>query len=407
MSNVEKQYENLIKAADNISKAENVNVPEAEKEVDIDAIAKELNEASADTYIPANYQPTKEDLELEKVPHTVYAEVDPISGKIGNTFREEEVTKSSSNIDDLIDDTLFHKNPEDIEITEDSITESLKDFFPTYQPKDTFGLLEAVKQYQKGAKISYFNALPDSIKTEVDKLIAGSNIGYATQREARNYVAETLLDAIVTNAYSESISVDFSKALENTYKEMWDETKDTFSQYNNDQREMFTNHILKKAEEVKESDPEKYKLYLSCYDMFKEAYTFEHMMDMYKSGIRIKKIELEKFKRTCNEWINKYKDSKMIINNIYDVYPLLVTYLNAKGYDYKEEYIKIFMIVFMKYTEKMSPDKVDEHILMYYFIKNILSIKYHNDTDEKENKFYDEVLRNVIKALDIIKERVK
>ena len=55
----------------------------------------------------------------------------------------------------------------------------------------------------------------------------------------------------------------------------------------------------------------------------------------------------------------------------------------------------------------MSPDKVDEHILMYYFIKNILSIKYHNDTDEKENKFYDEVLRNVIKALDIIKERVK
>jgi len=407
MSNVEKQYENLIKAADGISEAENVNVPEAEKDVDIDKIAKELDEAAADTYVPANYKPTEEDLALEKVPHTVYAQVDPISGKIGTTISEEEVTKSSSNIDDLIDETLFHTNPDEVEITEEAIQESLKDFFPAYQPKDTFGLIEAVKQYQKKAKISYFNALPDSIKSEIDKLIAGSNIGYATQREARNYVAESLLDAIVSNAYSDSISVDFSKALENTYKEMWDETKDTFSQYNNDQREMFTNHILKKAEEVKDSDPEKYKLYMSCHEMFKEAYTFEHMMDMYKSGIRIKKIEIEKFKRTCNDWINKYKDSKMIINNIYDVYPLLVSYLTAKGYDYKEEYIKIFMIIFMKYTEKMSPDKVDEHILMYYFIKNILSIKYHNDTDEKENKFYNEVLANVIKALDIIKERVK
>lgn len=407
MSNVEKQYENLLKAADSISEAENVNVPEAEKGVDIDAIAKELNEASADTYIPANYKPTEEDLKLEKEPHTVYAQVDPISGKIGNTISEEEITKSSSNIDDLIDESLFNTNPEESEITESAIQEALKEFFPTYKPKDTFGLLEAAKQYQKGAKISYFNALPDSIKSEIDKLIAGSNLGYATQREARNYVAEGFLDAIVTNAFSDSISVDFSKALENTYKEMWDETKDTFSQYNNDQREMFTNHILKKAEEVKESDPEKYKLYMSCYDMFKESYTFEHMMDMYKSGIRIKKIELEKFKRTCNEWINKYKDSKMIINNIYDIYPLLVSYLKVKGYNYKDDHIKIFMIVFMKYTEKMSPDKVDEHILMYYFIKNILSIKYHNDTDEKENKFYNEVLENVIKALDIIKERVK
>lgn len=407
MSNVEKQYENLMKAADNVAKAENLKAPEVENDTIVDKIAKELDESSADIYVPANYKPTEEDLQLEKVPHTVYAEVDPISGKIGNTISEEEVTKSSSNVDDLIDETLFKTNPEDVEITEEAIVEALQDFFPTYKEKDTFGLIEAAKQYQKGAKISYYNALPESIKLEIDKLISGSNIGYATQREARNYVAEGLLDAIVSNSLANSVSVDFSKALENTYKEMWDETKDTFSQYNNDQREMFTKHILDKAEEVKDTDPKKYKLYMSCYENFKEAYTFEKMMEMYKSGIRIKKIELEKFKRTCNDWINKYKDSKMIINNIYDIYPLLTSYLVAKGYDYTETHVKIFMIVFMRYTEKMSPDNVDEHILMYYFIKNILSIKYHNDTDEKENAFYKEVLENVVKALDIIKERTK
>ena len=53
----------------------------------------------------------------------------------------------------------------------------------------------------------------------------------------------------------------------------------------------------------------------------------------------------------------------------------------------------------------MSPDNVDEHVYMYYFIKNILSLKYYNKDDEEEIKFYDKVRQNLIKFLELIEEK--
>lgn len=126
--------------------------------------------------------------------------------------------------------------------------------------------------------------------------------------------------------------------------------------------------------------------------MFVESYTYTKMLDMYlhTGKLRVKKIELEKFVKTCNSWIQRYSNHKMTINNLSDTLPVL-----AAHFKFSEDTLKRFVIIFTKYAMNMSPDVLNEHVYMYYFIKNILSLNYYNHEDEKESAFYDTVKENI------------
>lgn len=371
------------------------NVMGIEEETVDDGDISELLGSSDDTFDDdfsdlEDYTPTDEDLEMEKKPQTITVNVDPVSGKINNVLAPEK------RFEDLTVEQLLELDYDQIEkdlpIKEENIVDTLQTAFPNFNPSDLNGFLKALDAYRKKEKRSYFNMLPESFKKQIDMIIGTAQIGYASQKEARNYVLEGLFDQIIQDNYLNSMMLDLNKSLEESYKQLYDETKGEFSKYNNNQRYIYETYMLEYADKIQETDPEKADECRKIHDMFVESYTYTKMLDMYlhTGKLRVKKIELEKFVKTCNSWIQRYSNHKMTINNLSDTLPVL-----AAHFKFSEDTLKRFVIIFTKYAMNMSPDVLNEHVYMYYFIKNILSLNYYNHEDEKESAFYDTVKENI------------
>lgn len=402
MPTMDEKYSNLLKASEILTDAEELT-DDTVNEISecMDEIGEETGENPSKL---GDYIPTEEDLNMEKIPQQIDVNIDPVTGKINNVIAPETYKDHKLTLDELLE-MDFDKVRTELDITEDSVKDSLGVVFPNFKEEDVPVFLNALNKYRKGEKVSYFNLLPESMKNGIDAIIGRSQIGYASQREARNYVIEGLFEQIIQDNYSNKIVTDLNQSLEESYKQLYEDTKGDFSKYNNNQRYIYETYLLEYADKIQEKDPEKADLCRRIHNKFIESYTYEDMYNLYKNTgkLRVKKIEVEKFEKTCLSWLYKYSNHKMVINNLSDTFPVLKSELAEFRFD--DDTIKKFIVIFTKYSMNMSPDNVDEHVYMYYFIKNILSLKYYNKDDEEEIKFYDKVRQNLIKFLELIKEK--
>lgn len=399
-SSVEQKYEKLLETGDAVAKI--INGEDIDDDT-IDALSELQSEFNDDDELE-DYIPTKEDLELELNPTPIYAQIDPYSGKINNVINDGIGNIYDKNLDELLKMNQ-EKIKTDVDINEDAVQESVKSIFPNFEITDFQMFMSALNRYRKGEKFSYYNALPKSMKDQVDLIIGNAHIGYTSSKEARAYVIQGIFDQVINDNYTNKLFVNIEQSMNESFKELYDNTKGQFSEYNNNFRDMIENKLQLEAEKIKETDPEKAKMYLDVSDAFIRSYTYDDMYDMFMNTgkLKVKPIMVDKFKRTCDEWCLKYKDHKMIINNVYDLFPALQSIFSGYGFDDKT--YKKFICIFINYTKNMKPDNIPEHVFMYYFIKNILGIVYCNAEDEQEAKFCLTVKDNVNKFLTAIKEK--
>ena len=399
-SSVEQRYEKLLKSGDAVAKILNGKG----NDDDIMEALSEFQPETEDTDFMEDYIPTKEDLELERNPTPIYAQIDPYSGKINNVINDNIGNIYDKNLDELLgmDQERIRS---DVDINEDAIQESVKSIFPNLEITDFKMFMSALNRYRKGEKFSYYNALPQSMKDQVDLIIGNTYIGYTSNKEARAYVVQGVFDQVINDNYTNKLFVNIEQSMNESFKELYDNTKGQFSEYNNNFRDMIENRLQLEAENIKDTDPEKAMMYQDISNAFVRSYTFDEMYDLYVNTgkLKVKPIMVDKFKRTCDEWCLKYKDHKMIINNVYDLLPALQSMFTGYGFD--DKIYKKFICVFINYTKNMKPDNISEHVFMYYFIKNILGIVYCNTEDEQEVKFCLTVKDNVNKFLTAIKEK--
>ena len=396
-------YENLLKSADAVAKIVNGDIEEDNDEELLKALS-EIQPENGEDELEDDYIPTEEDLELEKTPVPMNVLIDPFSGKINNVINDNNVNIYDQNIDKLLAMDADQIKT-DVEIDESSIQESVKSIFPNFEITDFRVFMDVLNRYRRGEKFSYYNALPRSMKEQVDLIIGNAHIGFVSNKEARNYVIQGLFDQVINDNYTNRLFVNIENSLESSFQELYDSTKGQFSEYNNNFRDMIENKLPLEAEKLKGTDPEKAQSYLDISEAFVKSYTFDEMLDLYinTGKLKVKPIMVDKFKRTCEEWCMKYKNHKMIINNVYDLYPVLQSIF--QGYGFTDDIYKKFICVFINYSKNMKPDNIAEHVFMYYFIKNILGIKYCNPEDEQETKFCNTVKDNINKFLTAIKEK--
>ena len=140
-------------------------------------------------------------------------------------------------------------------------------------------------------------------------------------------------------------------------------------------------------------------------DAFIESYTFKEMRELYaKHKIKVKKIMLEKFKRTCMEFNVKYQKSQNIIQDVQLIERALDRHA-AKKFDMVV--INEFICVFILYTQmkNMDPNNIVDHTFMYYFIQNILTLDYYDKNNEKDAEFHDQLINNINMFLEDINNR--
>ena len=406
MNNIEKQYENLLKAADAFEFDDDI-LSDEEVEKLIDAIG----EGPVD---PAQLFPSNNGMEIN--PHTepernveakVLVSANPVTGALNTIpYDEENITEES--LDKLLD--LKDEDLGKIELNWDVFVETTKSIYDGVSEEDLKHLFATANKYRTGVKFPYYNELPNFIKKEIDTLVnvgAAENNATANEtKQLKNMLAKELFDTIITNNYSTKAFADISKFTTSEINKEKEKLGGSIHDYNAKLREEYEVGFIKKAEELEsigdEEALEKAANLREASRMFKQSYTYEDMYEAYKIGkIKVKNIQIEKLNRTCSEFNRKYYNNTFKINDVGMVMGVLDRKLDKK---YNITAIKKFVVAFINYTKNFTPANIPEHVFMYYFIQHILALDI-NVPENSQVEFNDLLINNINKFLDLIIEK--
>lgn len=411
-NNINEKYDKFLKNADKIG--DNLSEKGQLTDEDIETIAETIN--SVDSPGSELLEKAKEEASKpqQNTSSTANVVINPVTGKPMSIvdFDDEDDDIHLQSFEEMMADPTI--KPMDIDITKVEISQDdIKNALSGYSVDKDFSvddynkIIEAANRYKKKEKFSYYVAMPDCIKTMIDRVIStdlelASKMGNF-RAEARNYVASELLRDVVTTATTNTALIDLDKFIKTSQAKASKEIKS--DDYWRSTREYFLKTLPTIIEKmVSDGKGDQADVLTKAREAFIQSYTYTDMMDKYKSGkIRVKKIQIEKFEKTCRDFNTRYQKSQNIITEL----SLALSSLDRhapKHYDI--DVLKEFLCIFVNYTRNMDPNDKIDHVFMYYFIYNITTLDFYNKENEEDVAFHDELLNNIDTCLkDIIEFR--
>ena len=411
-NNINEKYDKFLKNADKIG--DNLSEKGQLTDEDIETIAETIN--SVDSPGSELLEKAKEEASKpqQNTSSTANVVINPVTGKPMSIvdFDDEDDDIHLQSFEEMMADPTI--KPMDIDITKVEISQDdVKNALAGYGTDKDFSvddynkIIEAANRYKKKEKFSYYVAMPDCIKIMIDRVIStdlelASKMGNF-RAEARNYVASELLRDVVTSATTNTALIDLDKFIKTSQAKASIEIKR--DDYWRSTREYFLKTLPTIIEKmVSDGKGDQADVLTKAREAFIQSYTYTDMMDKYKSGkIRVKKIQIEKFEKTCRDFNTRYQKSQNIITEL----SLALSSLDRhapKHYDI--DVLKEFLCIFVNYTRNMDPNNKIDHVFMYYFIYNITTLDFYNKENEEDVAFHDELLNNIDTCLkDIIEFR--
>lgn len=389
------------------------NKPELTDE-DIDQINDTIEEVASDSAtaktteeakkLQADYEP-----KLESAKTTLVT--NPITGKpmlITEDKEEDEEDFLPSFEEMLADDSIKPMNidMDTVIIKADTIKPILAATFPNtkFSDEDIEKVRVAAEKQKRKEDFSYYESMPDSVKGAINGMIGAqmqSKMG-SFNKEGRNYIVQAMLDNIIQDEVVDKATYDMNKMIQKGMKDISEETKR--DKYWEGSRAFFMseidNKIKKFEDEGKHEIAERFRQVKEAY---RQSYTYENMLAAYKEGkIKVKKIQVEKFNRTCEEFNFKYQKTQNIINDIKTLLPKLDR-VAAKHFDL--DIIKEFIVIFINYVKNMDVNDYKDHTFMYYFIYNINTVDYYDTEDAAQEAHHKQIINNINTFLQAIVDR--
>ena len=409
MNNIENQYNELIKAADQIALLNDDDdlLTDEELESIIDNLGN-MNPDPSQSFLSNNGVVYNENTDPEQNVETkVLVSTNPVTGLM-NTIPYEEENITEESLDKLLD--LKPEELGQVEVNWDIFVETTQNIYPGADEASLKQLFQVVERFRRKEEFSYYNALPDFFKKEIDGYVnAGSadvQVDRNTIKSFKNHLAKELYNTIITNNYSTKAFADISKFTVSEINKEKEKLGGSIHEYNNKLRHEYEVGFIEKAEALEASDEEgaaetAQKLRLAS-KMFTQSYTYEDMYEAYINGkIKVKNIQVEKINRTCQEFNRKYYNNTFKINDVTMVISVLDRVLDNK---YNITAIKKFVVAFINYTKNFRPENIHEHVFMYYFIQNILALDVKIPQNE-QIEFNELLIQNINKFLDLIIEK--
>ena len=411
-NNINEKYDRLLKSADKIG--DNLSEKGQLTDEDIETIAETINSVvspGSELLEKAKEEASKPQQNISSAANIV---INPMTGKPMSVvdFDDEEDDIHLQSFEEMMADPTIKPVDIDIskvEISQDDVKNALAGYGTDkdFSIEDYNKIIEAADRFKKKEKFSYYVSMPDCVKTMIDKVIStdlelASKMGNF-RAEARNYVASELLRDIVSSATTNTALIDLDKFIKTSQAKASIEIKR--DDYWRSTREYFLKTLPTIIEKmINDGKNDQADILTQAKDAFIQSYTYTDMMNKYKSGkIRIKKIQIEKFEKTCRDFNARYQKSQNIITEL----SLALSSLDRhapKHYDI--DVIKEFLCIFVNYTRNMDPNNKIDHVFMYYFIYNITTLDFYNKENEEDVAFHDELLNNIDICLkDIIEFR--
>lgn len=259
----------------------------------------------------------------------------------------------------------------DISLPDDVITSTLMEKYDSVTFQDASQLISVMNRYKAHEKFNVFEALPQSIKTII--LQEAESIG--ADRSTVNFFAKTFINDLVNNTYLDREIKDFNAELKEALAPMGNIVGTMMDEYNDEVYDKFTTKLFEKADEIRNSDPEKAKQLNTI------ATNFEHSVSMTR--IRNKLI-------SNNTIANKhYKNARDNWNKIVEDYNATIASVSPRPRDldsclkglisagYPEDYSKTIVSLVVNEVKSATKDgSLEEHIYSYYLTNSLMSLNY-------------------------------
>jgi len=274
---------------------------------------------------------------------------------------------------------------------------------------------ELIKRKNNGQKITY-EELPKFLKNSVINIVSKSlddntpSFAYMNNKTQLNYIANLVIGQLVeeynkknTNFDIDTMLAGFDESIDKLQIETSKEFGDILMSFDEERKKEINNAIERCKREGKEEAVEKFQKIKNVID---EAYNLDKFSEFCKH-VKIKKFDIEKPKRIFLSFNTKYMNHTNNINDI-QYCPVVLDRHNISDHNSNMK----LCLAFCKYCMNYSPDNIEEHTFMYYFIKNIILLdrinpkgKIYDTLDERSKNFYDGFINNILKCINNINNK--
>lgn len=281
----------------------------------------------------------------------------------------------------------------EINLPDDVVTSALMEQYDNVTYEEALQLVDVMNRYKAHEKFNVFEALPMSIKTVI--LQEAASVG--ADRSTVNFFAKTFINDLVNNTYLDREIKDFNAELQEAMAPMGNIVGTMMDEYNDEVYDKFTTKLFEKADEIRNSDPEKALQLNTIATNFEAAVTLSRI----RSNLSVNNsISNKHYKYARDNWKKLVEEYNNIIA---DVSPkprdldICLKGLITAGYP--EDYSKtIISLVVSEVKDAVKNGSLEEHIYAYYLTNSLLNLNY----TANNSKVIENIKYGIDDAIDII-----
>lgn len=407
MKAVEEEIMRTMNEEDSIEEV--IDIPEEEVITDDSSFQEPeetiIDETITDTNQSQNSTNTKEDLrevlknESESL-HEVTEEFNKTLKDIASGKAIEEMiktTEETSNDEDYKPMSVEEMNDvpaTKLNVDESLLTSAITKEYSDVSTEDAMELIKVMNRYKSGEKFKVFDALPESLRNIISKEAMESGAG---SKSIMEFFAKNFINGLVSDTYIDKEIKDFNEEMKQVTEPMKNIAGSVMDEYSDEIYNKYTVEMEKKAEELKETNPEKAKQLLNIADNYREAFNFNRVKTLIEKRSNINWA----YKEARDHWsklCDKYKEAvSKVTPTPRDISQCLMT-LSTLGYP--EQYTKTFIVLLAKtITDAVEVGTIEEHIYAYYASNAIYTIAF-TANGSKVNAIVDENITSLMNEIN-------
>lgn len=259
----------------------------------------------------------------------------------------------------------------ELEVPTDALTKSLLDQYDGVTLQDAMQLIDVMNRYKAKEKFNVFEALPKPIKTEILKEAA--SVG--ADKSMVNFFAKTFINDLVNNTFLDKEINDFNAELQEALAPMENIVGTMMDEYNDEVYEKFNTVLREKANEIKDTDPEKSNQLIIISKNFNDAVYLTRIIDSITNNpVSINRA----YKAARDNWnsiVNKYNDAVSNLNPRPRQLDLCLKGIMDAGFP--EDYAKTIAVLAKDSILKSIESKtLEEHVYAYYLSNSLSGLSY-------------------------------
>lgn len=397
MNDIDKEYDDLIKSADNILTDEQVE--------QLNDALEENAKNNSDIQLIRSFASNQNIDNEEGYNKKANIIIDPNTGENKIVSTEDMDTIDEDSFEKLVKDVEEGKVNVEVDnspITREELDETLSNVLDdkfNISDESIQVILELANRKMNKEEFNVYKAFPDEIKEMIDKYMGYDEttprLTNNEIRSLRNSIAESLLDEFIMNVSVQRARTDLNKEVEDLFKQGIKDITEYSVGYTKERNQAYREYV-----ENMEDEDKKKKL-TEALDVIDSAYNLDTLKEFAKT-CKIKKYDIEQPKKYFRDFLAKYQNSNY---NIYDI-KLTLPILERKIVDnekYNSADIIAFLVCFCKYIKNFNTSNILEHTYMYYVIYNIVIMD--SNTSESTKEVSDIFAENIKEVIDNLKER--